>query len=96
VRRLIGFLAISSLTLTACAGLLSSPPPSPDPAPAPCVVRYTRILPDMYLGEDGCDHRWIAVPADSLGTPKCLYWSEEDGVLMEIPCPAPGDTLGAE
>jgi len=95
MRRLIGLLAIFSLTLTACAGLLANPAPSSPPAPA-CVVRYSQIHPQAYLGEDGCGNRWLLVPGDTDSTVKCLYWQAADGVLLEIPCPAEGDTLGVE
>lgn len=96
IRRLTGYLAISTLTLTGCAGLLANPAPSEPPASAPCVVQYHKVHPQAYLGEDGCGNRWLLVPGDSDSTVRCLYWNEAEGILMEIPCPAQGDTLGAE
>lgn len=55
-----------------------------------CVAHYTPVLPNTAVGADSCGNRWLMQDG------RCWYYMRDQGVVVEIHCPAAGDTTYAE
>lgn len=73
-----------------------------------CVAHYDRLSAFEFLGFDECGTVWklvlprpkgAAPTPDSMGrtasdSAECWYWEGAAGSYSQVPCPAPGDTIG--
>jgi hypothetical protein len=55
-----------------------------------CTAHYTPVLPNVAVGADSCGNRWLWQDGH------CWYFVREQGIVVEIECPAEGDTTYAE
>ena len=82
-------LAVLLASLAGCAAtkLLSGGPAVPEKSV--CIARYEQVVPGIDVGRDGCGNRWLRQAG------RCLYFISDQGVVVEITCPAEGDTTYA-
>ncbi len=85
---------VPALVAGGCAplGLLAGDP-APTPEKVVCVAHYHRVLPGVDVGAT-CGNLWLKETARD-GTQRCLFESEP-GIVIEIQCPAEGDTLAVQ
>lgn len=85
----LGVLALAGLT--GCGGLI--PNLQTDPiahnGDIVCIARYVQLTPDLRLGYDGCGNVWTY----DENTDKCQIISSDGRSMIDITCPASGDTL---
>lgn len=60
------------------------------PTKVVCTAHYTPVLPNVAVGADSCGNRWLWQDG------RCWYYLPKDGIVVEIECPAEGDTTYAE
>lgn len=79
-------LAVSCLPFTLIRDVVDPPPP----AKVVCTAHYTLVLPNTAVGTDSCGNRWLWQDG------RCWYYLPKDGIVVEITCPAEGDTTYSE
>lgn len=90
IRSLAGIGALASLT--GCASLiptLQTDPLQRNRSEILCVARYVQLTPDTLVGYDGCGNVWVK----DTTTDKCHILSADGTRMLDIHCPAQGDTL---
>ena len=88
-RTVLGLIGLPLLTATGCStlwGLMGEPALS-STTPTACIVRYSPLTPLTEVGYDDCGNFWVRRDGQ-------CYILADSTSMIEIECPAEGDTLG--
>jgi len=91
MKRVIAAVLMAAMT-TSCAltSLVRDAVEPKPPAKVVCTAHYTVVLPNAAVGTDSCGNRWLWQDGH------CWYFVPDQGIVIEIECPAEGDTTYAE
>lgn len=94
MKKLIAVLATAAVLIIGCSyiGVLSDVLlGGPDEVPVPvCIVHYATVAPGVDVGS-ACDNHWLRYAAPDTF---CELLSVDELSVIEIDCPAEGDSLG--